>query len=176
MAHNHDVCAIDFPARCLATEKWATTPTVGETSAAGLGAGGGGASSDPSAAPSLVTTDAAALSDEVLAEQLTRNLQFFGSEAQGRVAKSFVVVVGLGVRQMSPSPHWPLWSHASQPPPSTASTHMMFMMASARSPATVHALMTNLSHATQGVGSHAAHLLLRSGVGKLRLIDFDQVM
>eukprot|EP00884_Botryococcus_braunii_P014097 jgi/Botrbrau1/22689/Bobra.0132s0030.1 len=26
-----------------------------------------------------------------------------------------------------------------------------------------------------GVGSHAAHLLLRSGVGKLRLIDFDQV-
>lgn len=27
----------------------------------------------------------------------------------------------------------------------------------------------------QGVGSHAAHLLLRSGVGKLRLIDFDQV-
>jgi tRNA A37 threonylcarbamoyladenosine dehydratase len=27
----------------------------------------------------------------------------------------------------------------------------------------------------EGVGSHAAHLLLRSGVGKLRLIDFDQV-
>jgi tRNA A37 threonylcarbamoyladenosine dehydratase len=27
----------------------------------------------------------------------------------------------------------------------------------------------------QGVGSHAAHLLLRSGVGKLRLIDFDLV-
>lgn len=26
-----------------------------------------------------------------------------------------------------------------------------------------------------GVGSHAAHLLLRSGVGRLRLIDFDQV-
>ena len=26
-----------------------------------------------------------------------------------------------------------------------------------------------------GVGSHAAHMLLRSGVGKLRLIDFDQV-
>lgn len=27
----------------------------------------------------------------------------------------------------------------------------------------------------QGVGSHAAHLLLRSGVGRLRLIDFDLV-
>ena len=27
----------------------------------------------------------------------------------------------------------------------------------------------------QGVGSHAAHMLLRSGVGKLRLVDFDQV-
>eukprot|EP00123_Amoebidium_parasiticum_P005604 comp16759_c0_seq1/m.15104 comp16759_c0_seq1/g.15104 ORF comp16759_c0_seq1/g.15104 comp16759_c0_seq1/m.15104 type:complete len:437 (-) comp16759_c0_seq1:289-1599(-) len=26
-----------------------------------------------------------------------------------------------------------------------------------------------------GVGSHAAHLLLRSGVGKIRVIDFDQV-
>ena len=26
-----------------------------------------------------------------------------------------------------------------------------------------------------GVGSHAAHLLLRSGVGKLRIVDFDQV-
>ncbi len=27
----------------------------------------------------------------------------------------------------------------------------------------------------QGVGSHAAHMLLRSGVGKLRVVDFDQV-
>lgn len=27
----------------------------------------------------------------------------------------------------------------------------------------------------QGVGSHAAHMLIRSGVGKLRLVDFDQV-
>jgi tRNA A37 threonylcarbamoyladenosine dehydratase len=27
----------------------------------------------------------------------------------------------------------------------------------------------------QGVGSHAAHMLLRSGVGRLRLVDFDQV-
>ena len=26
-----------------------------------------------------------------------------------------------------------------------------------------------------GVGSHAAHMLLRSGVGRLRLVDFDQV-
>mmetsp|Transcript_28877 Transcript_28877/g.73714 ORF Transcript_28877/g.73714 Transcript_28877/m.73714 type:complete len:489 (-) Transcript_28877:453-1919(-) len=60
--------------------------------------------------------------DEVLVEQLTRNIQFFGADAQQLVAESFVVVVGLG-----------------------------------------------------GVGSHCAHLLLRSGVGKLRLIDFDQV-
>eukprot|EP00887_Chlorella_sp_A99_P001035 scaffold14.g1035.t1 len=59
--------------------------------------------------------------DEVLAEQLTRNVQFFGLEGQRRIASSFVVVVGLG-----------------------------------------------------GVGSHAAHLLLRSGVGRLRIIDFDQ--
>lgn len=26
-----------------------------------------------------------------------------------------------------------------------------------------------------GVGSHAAHMLLRSGVGKLTIVDFDQV-
>lgn len=60
--------------------------------------------------------------DEVLAEQLTRNVQFFGLDKQKQVANSFVVVIGLG-----------------------------------------------------GVGSHAAHLLLRSGVGRLRLVDFDQV-
>uniref|UniRef100_A0A1D2A1J0 THIF-type NAD/FAD binding fold domain-containing protein n=2 Tax=Auxenochlorella protothecoides TaxID=3075 RepID=A0A1D2A1J0_AUXPR len=60
--------------------------------------------------------------DEVVAEHLTRNVQFFGLPSQKRIAESFVVVVGLG-----------------------------------------------------GVGSHAAHLLLRSGVGRLRLVDFDQV-
>ncbi|GAX86113.1 hypothetical protein CEUSTIGMA_g13526.t1 [Chlamydomonas eustigma] len=60
--------------------------------------------------------------DEILSEQLTRNVQFFGEAPQQKIAESFVIVVGLG-----------------------------------------------------GVGSHAAHLLLRSGVGKLRLIDFDQV-
>ena len=61
--------------------------------------------------------------DEILAEQFTRNVQFFGKDAQARIAGSFVVVVGLG-----------------------------------------------------GVGSHAANLLLRSGVSRLRLVDFDQVM
>ncbi|KIZ01339.1 Uncharacterized protein MNEG_6623 [Monoraphidium neglectum] len=60
--------------------------------------------------------------DDILMEQLTRNVQFFGLEAQKKIARSFVVVVGLG-----------------------------------------------------GVGSHAAHMLLRSGVGRLRLVDFDQV-
>lgn len=33
----------------------------------------------------------------------------------------------------------------------------------------------NSIHAIQGVGSHAAQLLLRSGVGRLRVVDFDQV-
>ena len=60
--------------------------------------------------------------DDIVVEQLTRNLQLFGEEGQGRIRRSFVVVVGVG-----------------------------------------------------GVGSHAAHMLLRSGVGRLRLIDFDQV-
>ncbi|CAL9779085.1 unnamed protein product [Musa acuminata subsp. burmannicoides] len=62
------------------------------------------------------------LEDEVVCEQLTRNIQFFGIEFQQKVSQSYVVVIGLG-----------------------------------------------------GVGSHAAGMLLRSGVGRLLLVDFDQV-
>ncbi|GKD22636.1 tRNA threonylcarbamoyladenosine dehydratase, partial [Tanacetum coccineum] len=62
------------------------------------------------------------LKDEIVSEQLTRNIQFFGFEAQKKVTASYVVVIGLG-----------------------------------------------------GVGSHAASMLLRSGVGRLLLVDFDQV-
>ena len=39
------------------------------------------------------------LEDEVLKEHMTRNIQFFGEAAQLDLANSFVVVVGLGVRQ-----------------------------------------------------------------------------
>lgn len=35
--------------------------------------------------------------DEVLTEQLTRNVQFFGLEGQQRIADAYVVIVGLGV-------------------------------------------------------------------------------
>jgi hypothetical protein len=35
--------------------------------------------------------------DDVLVEQLTRNVQFFGLEGQKKIANAFVVVVGLGV-------------------------------------------------------------------------------
>lgn len=35
--------------------------------------------------------------DEVLAEQLTRNVQFFGLDKQKQITNSFVVVIGLGV-------------------------------------------------------------------------------
>ena len=38
------------------------------------------------------------------------------------------------------------------------------------------AMISGLCCCLQGVGSHAAHLLLRSGVGRLRLVDFDQVI
>ena len=37
--------------------------------------------------------------DAILAEQLTRNVQFFGLEGQKKIANAFVVVVGLGVRE-----------------------------------------------------------------------------
>jgi hypothetical protein len=40
---------------------------------------------------------------------------------------------------------------------------------------TQHFTCPTTSLCLQGVGSHAAHLLLRSGVGRLRLVDFDQV-
>ncbi|KAK3236364.1 hypothetical protein CYMTET_53498 [Cymbomonas tetramitiformis] len=62
------------------------------------------------------------LDDEILAEQFTRNIQFFGRKPQEDIGRASVVVVGLG-----------------------------------------------------GVGSHCANMLLRSGVGHLRIIDFDQV-
>ncbi|GMI66117.1 hypothetical protein like AT5G37530 [Hibiscus trionum] len=62
------------------------------------------------------------LADEIVSEQLTRNIQFFGLDSQEKVTTSYVVVIGLG-----------------------------------------------------GVGSHAASMLMRSGVGKLLLVDFDQV-
>ncbi|KAI4299626.1 hypothetical protein L6164_033064 [Bauhinia variegata] len=67
-------------------------------------------------------TDEDLLKDEIVTEQLTRNIQFFGFESQQKVTASYVVVIGLG-----------------------------------------------------GVGSHAASMLLRSGIGKLLLVDFDQV-
>lgn len=62
------------------------------------------------------------MTDEIVSEQLTRNVQFYGLEGQQKVSASYVVVIGLG-----------------------------------------------------GVGSHSASMLLRSGVGRLLLVDFDQV-
>jgi hypothetical protein len=35
--------------------------------------------------------------DEILAEQFTRNVQFFGQQGQIKIANAFVVVIGLGV-------------------------------------------------------------------------------
>lgn len=35
--------------------------------------------------------------DEILAEQFTRNVQFFGQQGQLKIANAFVVVIGLGV-------------------------------------------------------------------------------
>uniref|UniRef100_I1Q186 THIF-type NAD/FAD binding fold domain-containing protein n=1 Tax=Oryza glaberrima TaxID=4538 RepID=I1Q186_ORYGL len=82
----------------------------------GVASGGAGSS-----VGTRVVATSDLLDDEVVSEQLTRNIQFFGMESQKKVTGSFVVVIGLG-----------------------------------------------------GVGSHAASMLLRSGVGRLLLVDFDQ--
>lgn len=81
-----------------------------------------GAANSSGAAAAGTGPLASDLEDEILSEQFTRNIQFFGREGQQKISEAYVVVVGLG-----------------------------------------------------GVGSHAAHLLLRSGVGRLKLVDFDQV-
>lgn len=39
------------------------------------------------------------LDDDIVAEHFTRNVQFFGREAQQKIMGSFVVVVGLGVSE-----------------------------------------------------------------------------
>ncbi|KAG0256627.1 hypothetical protein BG011_004414 [Mortierella polycephala] len=60
--------------------------------------------------------------EELIREQLSRNITFLGEEGVEKLRNSFVVIVGAG-----------------------------------------------------GVGSWAASMLIRSGVGKIRIIDFDQV-
>lgn len=77
------------------------------TRAAGLSNGGpvaaasgGQADAQESAArqtSAAAVADEEEQEDEVLAEQFTRNTQFFGRDGQNRIAGSFVVVIGLGV-------------------------------------------------------------------------------
>ncbi len=51
-----------------------------------------------SSSPSLSLSSSSLQSDPIIREQLTRNVQFFGSAGQGSVCDALVVVVGLGVR------------------------------------------------------------------------------
>ncbi|KAF9543176.1 hypothetical protein EC957_001238 [Mortierella hygrophila] len=76
------------------------------------GAGGG----------SLFLDGGLQVDEELVREQLARNIAFMGEEGVEKLRKSFVIIVGAG-----------------------------------------------------GVGSWAASMLVRSGVGKIRIIDFDQV-
>lgn len=78
----------------------AASAAVGGNAASG---GGGGLAPPPAAAarsqPAAAALDMSRFDeDEVLEEQLTRNVQFFGREAQRGIGGAFVVVVGLGVR------------------------------------------------------------------------------
>ncbi|KAF9534548.1 hypothetical protein BGW38_010453, partial [Lunasporangiospora selenospora] len=62
------------------------------------------------------------LNEDMIREQLSRNIAFLGEEGVEKLRNSFVIIVGAG-----------------------------------------------------GVGSWAASMLIRSGVGRIRIIDFDQV-
>lgn len=75
----------------------------GAAAAAAAGSGlqpaaaGGGAPPAASQPPAAQMDMARFDEDEILEEQLTRNVQFFGREAQRKIGGAFVVVVGLGV-------------------------------------------------------------------------------
>ncbi|KAG0292468.1 hypothetical protein BGZ96_004098 [Linnemannia gamsii] len=71
---------------------------------------------------SLLLDGGLQVDEELVREQLARNIAFLGEEGVDKLRKSFVIIVGAG-----------------------------------------------------GVGSWAASMLIRSGVGKIRIIDFDQV-
>ena len=51
------------------------------------------------------------LHDDILGEQFTRNVQFFGEASQRQIANAFVVVIGLGVSAVTPARRdcWPDW-------------------------------------------------------------------
>ena len=115
----------------------------------------------PGDTPAEAAAWGVSLDDEVVGEQLTRNVQFFGRDGQQRVCDSFVVVVGLGVRR----------------PSSAASRRRLHASSHCTSQVSLSppcSLLLRFAR-SQGVGSHAAHMLLRGGVGKLRLVDFDLV-
>lgn len=64
---------------------------------AAAGSGGGSATLAAQPSPAAPVDMSHFDEDEILEEQLTRNVQFFGLEAQRRIGGAFVVVVGLGV-------------------------------------------------------------------------------
>ncbi len=86
-----------------------------------------GASKSPASATTAAAVPASLLEfehDEVLAEQLTRNTQFFGIEKQRAIANAFVVVIGLGVScQADTDPMPGIWSR--QPTQWSASNNTM---------------------------------------------------
>ena len=110
--------------------------------------------------------------DEILEEQLTRNVQFFGLDGQRRIGGAFVVVVGLGVSCSRAAAVQCIACSAA----SCGVVEAVGLCCLVFVPCVASRLTAGwLPACMQGVGSHAAHLLLRSGVGRLRLIDFDQL-
>jgi hypothetical protein len=137
----------------------------GRAAAVGSGAAAAAAAAVPGQQRVLQTLEDFA-DDDILSEQLTRNVQFFGLRAQKVIARSFVVVVGLGVgaRRRRGVLGWGVgWGGVGT------------RLACGGSAAANGRLTAQPAPSAQGVGSHAAHMLLRSGVGRLRLVDFDQV-
>ena len=106
--------AVGAGALYLYTRASARSAASGDGGAAAAAAAGGGvppaaAAAGGGAPPAAAHPPAAQIDmarfdeDEILEEQLTRNVQFFGREAQRRICGAFVVVVGLGVSRRRPS-------------------------------------------------------------------------
>ncbi|KAF9921311.1 hypothetical protein BGZ65_010447, partial [Modicella reniformis] len=110
----------------------------------------------------LIQDESFAFDTDLIQEQMGKTIEFFGQERFEKLRNSFVIIVGAGKVDIEPKE----WSVAY------LDSAIMSIETTFAHP---NILNSTTSPSTGGVGSWAANMLIRSGVGKIRLIDFDQV-